>query len=198
MIMPRYVPGILVVACGLLVAGDGNSLPKLFADEPKSDPATVRSGDEAAQVEGRIADEIKTLKENLIDQEIATKRAIADKENARLTLEVAEISVDEYTDGTLPQTRKSYEKDIAKAEADLNKAKERYNWAVGAEAKGYMTHLETLAEKYTKENAEFTLAKARKQKEVLDYYTSKKDILRSRRTSKRREKTCTPNWRSGA
>ena len=33
-----------------------------------------------------------------------------------------------------------------------------------------------LAEKYTQQNAEFTLAKASKQKEVLNNYTSKKDV----------------------
>ena len=117
-----------------------------------------------------------TLDENLINQKTATLRARADYENARLTLEVAEIGVSEYTDGTLPQTKKSYEMDIIKAKSDLQKATERYNWSVGAQAKGYIPLLQMLAEKYTKQNAEFTVAKAEKQLQVLEDYTSKKDI----------------------
>ena len=63
-----------------------------------------------------------TLDENLINQKTATLRATADYENARLTLEVANIAVGEYTDGTLPQTKTSYKMDITKAESDRQKA----------------------------------------------------------------------------
>ena len=88
--------------------------------------------------ERQLTDRIKTLtddKVELITQLIETQSVKADAEKARLTLELAELTLKEYSDGVLPQTRKSYQIEIAKVEADVAKAKKRLKYAEALLAK---------------------------------------------------------------
>jgi RND family efflux transporter MFP subunit len=62
------------------------------------------------------------LKDQLINQTIARKRAEANYQNARLTREVAEIAVHEYEQGIYPADQKTLRDQIATAQAAVPKA----------------------------------------------------------------------------
>jgi HlyD family secretion protein len=66
-----------------------------------------------------------TLRDLLVNQEIRTQRARADYENAIKTREVAEITVEEYTEGYLKQEREALEDERSAAERSIVAAAKR-------------------------------------------------------------------------
>jgi RNA polymerase sigma factor (sigma-70 family) len=65
------------------------------------------------------------LRDELTNQEIATKRAAADHAQARAAREVAEIAVREYRDGVLPHEIRSLDGAIAKAKSAVQTAESK-------------------------------------------------------------------------
>jgi RNA polymerase sigma factor (sigma-70 family) len=65
------------------------------------------------------------LRDRLINQQIATKRAEADWQNARLTREVAELTAAEYAEGTLKHEQARLSSAIAAAQSAIQKAEAR-------------------------------------------------------------------------
>jgi RND family efflux transporter MFP subunit len=116
------------------------------------------------------------LRDQLVNQEIATKRAEADLEQAKKTLEVAEIAVKEYVEGTFPQDEQSAEGQIKLAEADLIRAQDRLEWSDRMLAIGYVTQTQNQADKLALQKAQFTLRENQTKLEVLRKYTREKQI----------------------
>ena len=79
------------------------------------------------------------LRDSLTNQQITTKSAEANFENATLTREVAEIAVVEYVEGIFKQDLATVEGEIKLAESDLSRAEDRVDWAQRMFAKGYVS-----------------------------------------------------------
>ena len=175
----------VVLSAILLVVGGGLSAvvggePQVGNREPGQKGEIVRGSDERS-------DQEDSLDKKLIAQRTVTQRARTEAENARLSVKVAKIAVKEYEDGTLPQTRKSYQMDIVKAEDDLAKSKKRLDDAKELLAKAgkpvpadkaavdKIQHQVDDAQK-TVDHAQKTLDKTKKQLQVLNDFTAKRDV----------------------
>ena len=78
----------------------------------------------SAVKKGEIVCELGTskLRDQLIDQQIATSSAKANSENAALNREIAEIAVVEYVEGVLASEKAEIRSDVKLAEAELELA----------------------------------------------------------------------------
>jgi RND family efflux transporter MFP subunit len=116
------------------------------------------------------------LRDQLINQEISTKRAESDLEQSKKTEEVAQIAVKEYLEGTFPQDIQSAEGQIKLAESDLIRSQERLEWSDRMLQIGYVTSSQNQADKLTLQKAEFTLRENQTKKTVLEKYTKDKQM----------------------
>jgi len=116
------------------------------------------------------------LRDQLVNQEITTKGAKAQYDNAAKTYEVAEIAVKEYRDGIYPQDLQAFDGEITLAESNLTKARDRLGWSDRMLQKKYVSLAQNLADRGALLNAEIALANARTKKETLVKYTRDKTI----------------------
>lgn len=114
------------------------------------------------------------LRDQLTNQEITTRRAEADLDQATKTLEVAQIAVKEYQEGTFPQDEKSAQGQITLALADLVKAKDSMDWYERMAEIGYASSAQFTTAKLTFQKTEFTLQENRTKLMVLRKYTKEK------------------------
>jgi HlyD family secretion protein len=116
------------------------------------------------------------LKDQLTNQQIATKSAAASYENAKLTREVAEIAVKEYVEGIYLQDLQTVEGEIKLAESDLSRSEDRVDWARRMFDKGYVSLASKVSEELSLKKARFALEQAQQKKRVLVDFTKEKTI----------------------
>lgn len=116
------------------------------------------------------------LRDQLINQEITTKQREADLEQAKKTLEVAEIAVREYLEGTFPEQEQNAEGAIALAKSELARAQERLEWSNRMLDIGYVTQQQNYSDKLALQKAEFSLREAETKLRVLRDYTKQKQV----------------------
>jgi RND family efflux transporter MFP subunit len=128
--------------------------------------------------EGELVCELDSaaLRDQLVNQEISTKRAEADLQQAEKTLQVAEIAVREYLEGTFPQDVQSAEGAIKLAEADLVRSQERLEWSNRMLQIGYVTQSQNQSDKLTLQKMQFSLREAQTKLMVLQKYTQEKQV----------------------
>lgn len=117
-----------------------------------------------------------TLRDNLTTQTITTKRSEADFFNAVKTREVAEISVNEYDQGTYPQELQSAQGDLKLAESEKERADDRYKYTQSMLQKQYVSASQEIADRMTLQKAEIQVSNAHKRIEVLEKYSRPKQI----------------------
>ncbi len=116
------------------------------------------------------------LEDNRVNQEIATKRAEADLENARKTREVAEIAVKEYEEGTYPQSVQDIKGEQTLAQSELVRANERLAWSEAMLKNRYVSESQVIADRLTKLKADISLEQSQRKMKVLQDFTSKKQM----------------------
>jgi RND family efflux transporter MFP subunit len=116
------------------------------------------------------------LRDQLVNQQITTKSAAANHENAKLTREVAEIAVIEYVEGIFVQDLQTVEGEIKLAESDLSRQEDRVDWARRMFDKGYVSLATKNAEELSLKKARFTLEQSQSKRKVLVDYTKGKTI----------------------
>ncbi|MDR3636216.1 MAG: HlyD family efflux transporter periplasmic adaptor subunit [Isosphaeraceae bacterium] len=116
------------------------------------------------------------LKDQLINQEIATRGAEAAHLNAKLTRQVAEIAVTEYTDGIYLQDKESIQGEIALAQSDMERAVDRVQWSDRMLLKGYNSKAQNLSDHSALENSKFKLEQAQTKLNVLEKFTHDKTV----------------------
>jgi len=128
----------------------------------------VKAGDLVAELDSA------SLRDNLTNQEITTKRAEADYENAKKTREVAEIAVKEYLEGTYLQDRLNIQGEITLAESELKRSVERLDWSEKMLKNQYISEGQVLSDRLSKLKAEISKRQASKKMDVLEQYTKQK------------------------
>jgi HlyD family secretion protein len=116
------------------------------------------------------------LRDQLTNQQITTKSAAANYENAKLTREVAQIAVTEYVEGIYVQDFQTVEGEIKLAESDLSRQEDRVDWARRMFDKGYVSLATKNAEELALKKARFTLEQGQSKRKVLVEYTRNKTI----------------------
>ena len=109
-------------------------------------------------------------------QQIVTRKAEANYQNARLTREIAEFAVLEYAEGIFNQDLATVEGEIKLAESNLQRSKDRLDWARRMFKKGYVAKSIVVSEELALKKARFSLEQAQSKKKVLVDYTKPKTI----------------------
>ncbi len=130
----------------------------------------VNQGDKVCELDSA------TLRDNLINQRIQTKKAEADFLNAEKTRQVAEISVQEYMKGTYPLNKQTIEGQIKQADSELARAKDRLDWSKKMVLIQYVSESQKIGDELTFQKAEISKANAIKDMEVLEQYTYRKNV----------------------
>lgn len=147
----------------------------------------VKKGDLIAELDAA------TLRDNLVNQQIATRRAQEDVDDAKKSMVIASLALTEYTEGTSPLEQASITAEIQAAESVITKAERRLKRTLEAQNKlkaatlrnaergptpEIMAELD-LADRVEKEEGEISTAKssraiAAKKLEIFEKYKRRK------------------------
>jgi HlyD family secretion protein len=105
-------------------------------------------------------------------QEILVQQARSDCLKAEMDLKASQISLREYELGTLPQARQDYQSQIALSEADIQRQKDRLDWAEAMVDKGYISVGELVKERQTLLKSSINLNQARLRSRNLESFTA--------------------------
>jgi HlyD family secretion protein len=93
----------------------------------------VQRGDVLARLDSSEYDELLRL------QRIYTERSQADRLKAQLDLEIAQLALRKYREGTMPEILAAFQGRVTLARADRERARDRLDWSRGMKAKGYVS-----------------------------------------------------------
>ena len=175
---------VFVTGAIVLVPGMGLTLRAhpTISDKADATALTAPANSTAATVEQTAPrSEGKTTEDQSANgrwraQQVVARKAEADYHNARLTREVAEIVVVEYEEGIFNQDLATVEGEIKLAESDLERAKDRLDWARRMFKKGYVSKLTQASAELALKKARFALEQAQSKKKVLVDYTRDKTL----------------------
>ena len=94
--------------------------------------SVVKRGDVLAELDSSEYEEMLRL------QKITLERARADKLQADLNVEIAQLAVREFEEGTVHETNQDFEGKIFLARSELARAADRLNWSRRMNQKGYI------------------------------------------------------------
>jgi multidrug resistance efflux pump len=172
----------------------GRGTADVFVFNPVEGRITVLSSQpDGARVEkGAVVCELDAadLQDRLINQKIIVASAEAEFQNAQLALEVAEIAVAEYKQGSFVQEYATVEGEIKLAESDLLRAEEVLDWSRRMYDKGYQSKVALVADELKFKKIQFALEQAQSKRKVLVDYTKHrmvKELAGAVQTAKARE-----------
>jgi RNA polymerase sigma factor (sigma-70 family) len=154
-----------IAAGGAGLHGGGPQEPGSNDDPPASDGAPGKS----APASGMPRADRRA-------QELATRKARASYEIARLTRELAEIAVEEYLEVDYPRERATVEGEIKLADSDVARAKDRVRWAESMFKKGYVSRAQLVSEDLAFQKAKFALEQVQGKMKVLEGFTKGKTV----------------------
>lgn len=131
----------------------------------------VKKGDVVCELDSAA------LRDQLTNQEITTKRAEADYQNALKTRQVAEYAVEEYVKGTYPQEVKTIEGEITLAKSDLSRAIDRVKYSKEMVKLGYQPASQLLADTQAELKARISQEQSLEKQNVLMRYTRPKQEI---------------------
>jgi HlyD family secretion protein len=188
--LPVYTvkPGtfkVSVVERGLLAALRANDLYNNVEGQRviigiKPEGSAVKKGEIVCELDSA------GLQDSLLKQRISTNQAEAALQNARLTREVAEISVVEYVQGILPQDLNTLKLEIELAQKDMQIAESRAERArrarreldqAAAPKAGARTPSDIAAELEIDDRIEVAQQTAEREKRLLERSIAKREIL---------------------
>jgi HlyD family secretion protein len=109
-------------------AGGASTILSLIPDGTR-----VRRGDVLCRLDASEYEEL------VRQQQMNVVRADADHQRARLDVEIAQMAVREFLEGTMPQVLKDYDGRIVLAQSDLERATDRLTWSRRMLEKGYVS-----------------------------------------------------------
>jgi RNA polymerase sigma factor (sigma-70 family) len=149
---------------------DGQPVSKRSAPAPAQTPQpeiSKKTTGEPATAEPRV---------RLRAQQLATRRARAFYEIAKLTRELAELAVQQYEEVDYPRSLATAGAEIKFAEADLARSEDRVEWAKRMFEKKFLSQSQKLSEEMNLKKAQFALEQVQFRRAVLVDYTKNKTI----------------------
>jgi HlyD family secretion protein len=135
------------------------------------DGSVVQEGDVLARLDSSDYEEL------LRQQQITVERARADRAQAAVDLEVAKLAVFEYKEGVMKETFKDYQRAIALAESDQMRCKDRLDWTLRMEEKGYAPKSQVATEKQNYAKALFAAAQERGALKLFQKHTAPRALI---------------------
>ncbi len=164
---------VLAACLAVAVAAGAAGVYVRGSQEPV--PPIGQTGSETkAKSQGHLAP--ATLQLQLRAQQLATRKAKAHYQIARLTRELAELALEEYEQVGYPRELASVEGEIKLAESDLKRSEERVDWARKMFDKGYVSERQKTAEEWSLKTSKFSLEQTQTKREVLVKYSRDKTI----------------------
>jgi HlyD family secretion protein len=128
-----------VIDCQLenISVGAGRGGPRAFAGGASvllsvvPEGTTVKKGDVLAVLDSSDYEELLRV------QRITVERSKSDQLQAELNLKIANLQLQEFTEGTLHETTEEFEGKIFLSRSDLERANDRLSWSRRMKAKGY-------------------------------------------------------------
>lgn len=130
----------------------------------------VKRGDVLARLDSSDYEEL------LRQQQITVERSRADRYQAALNLDVAKLSVHEYREGVMKETFKDSQRAIALAESEEMRTKDRLDWTLRMEEKGYAPKSQVATEKQNYAKALFDVAQEKGALKVFEQYVAPKEL----------------------
>ena len=127
-------------------AGGSSTLIELLPEG-----SAVKKGDVLGRLDG------SNFEEMLRQQAIVVEQARASELQARLTYEIAVLSVKEYEEGTVLETLKGMEGTVALARSDLSRAKDHMEWSQRMNGKGYASLAQVINDANSTQQLDFSL-----------------------------------------
>lgn len=134
------------------------------------DGTIVKRGEVLARLDSSGYEEL------LRQQQITVERARSDRYQAALNLDVAKLSVHEYEEGVLKETLKDSQRAIALAESEEMRTKDRLDWTLRMEEKGYAPKSQVATEKQNYAKALFAVAQEKGALKVFEQYVAPKEL----------------------
>jgi HlyD family secretion protein len=166
--LPWKTPGDPRPANAVAIVSDVESDTKVITLAPNG--SKVKRGDVVCRLDSA------NLKDRLAKQVIATARAEAAYQNAKLTREVAEIAVTEYIERVYKQEQQTVIGELALAEAERKRAEDRLEWSKRMLAKGFVSKAQNIADRVSLDQKVFAFEQAATKKGVLERFTYKKTL----------------------
>ncbi len=175
---------LAVVVLGVGIASGGASVYVLGSQEPKDGqpaskrPTTATSGTSQSESSKNAAGQPATVEPQgrLRAQQLATRKAEATYEIARLTRELADLAVEEYEEVSYPRDLAAVGAEIKFAESDLARSTDRSEWAKRMFDKGYVSKATKASEELNLKKTQFALEQVQSKKDVLVKYSHDKTI----------------------
>jgi hypothetical protein len=121
-------------------------------------------------------DRVRELKDVIKNAKISERRAEAEQKQARLTVEVAKISVTEYQKATYPSDLQVSDGELALAKSDLERAKDRKEWSDRMFQKGSISEAQNKSDGQALDKAEKTVAAAKAKRVKLETEEYPKEV----------------------
>jgi HlyD family secretion protein len=129
--------------------GGGGSASTILSLAPEG--AHVKEGDILVELDASNYEDL------LRTQEIKVLQARAEKQQAELDLEIAQIAALEFEEGLNRQTEKAFLGQIALLRSDLQRAADHLNWSIRMQAKGYISAAQIATERTTLQRCKLNL-----------------------------------------
>jgi len=113
---------------------------------------TVKKGDVLAVLDSSDYEELLRL------QRITVERSKSDKLQADLNLEIANLQLHEFTEGTMHETIEDFEGKIFLSRSDLERASDRLTWSRRMKEKGYAPASQVSSDQYRQSQMALALA----------------------------------------
>jgi HlyD family secretion protein len=130
----------------------------------------VKRGDVLAELDSSDYDEMLRL------QRITLERAKADKLQADLDLQIAQLAVREFEDGIVRETIEDFEGKMFLARSDLERAVDRLNWSRRMNGKGYVPAATVTTDLFRKDQMAQALAQQETAYALFKKFTAPKTV----------------------
>jgi RNA polymerase sigma factor (sigma-70 family) len=170
---------VAMVSGGAFVCVLASQEPKPEAGQPvPGHPATTTEQTPPPRISKKAIEEPATTtpRTRLREQQLATRKAKAHYEIAKLARELAEITVEEYEEVNYPRDLATVEGEVKLAETDLRRSEDRLDWARRMFDKGKLSAAQKAAEELNFQKAKFSLEQAESKRKVLVDYTRSRTI----------------------
>lgn len=146
---------------GAMVASGSSTIIELIPDG-----TMVQKGDVLARLDASEYEEL------VRQQEIKLMEARSEREKTRLSLEAARLRLQEYTLGSLEQTRDAYRSRLTVLEADRSRQVDRLAWSERMLKHGYIAEGQIIRDRLAMQKTDIDLRKAQFQVKTLEKYTA--------------------------
>ena len=165
-IIECHLENIAVGVKGQRLSADGASV--LLTVIPEG--SLVKRGDVLAELDSSDYEELLRL------QRITLERAKAEKLQAELDMQIAQLAVREFEEGIVHETTEDFEGKILLSRAELERANDRLNWSRRMNKKGYIPAATVTSDLFRKDQMALALSLQESEYALFTKFTAPKTV----------------------